>query len=124
MPDLIDQLKALGEENRFRIMMMLRERPLCVCELGAVLDIAGATLSNHLKVLRYAGLVDSRRDGKWIEYYIRDEETTAMMADLYERLDDRAQVDADRKQLGSITREICSVGSSLSRRSAAEADTQ
>ena len=60
MKDIVELMKVLGEENRFRISMMLLVRPLCVCELLEVLSIAGGTLSNHLKILRNSGLVEQK----------------------------------------------------------------
>ncbi|MCD8491058.1 MAG: ArsR family transcriptional regulator [Geovibrio sp.] len=45
----IEVFKALEDENRVRIAMMLRERPMCVCEIDSVLDIALSTVSSHLK---------------------------------------------------------------------------
>ena len=72
MKRLIDVLKALGEENRFRIVMMLRERPLCVCEVCAVLDISLSTVSTHLRQLTQAGILQSEKDGRWVIYRLSD----------------------------------------------------
>jgi ArsR family transcriptional regulator len=108
MDKIVEMLKALGERNRFRIVMMLRSRPLCVCEMHAVLDISGATLSNHLKTLKYAGLVDSRRDGKWIEYYLKDREVLDLLDQFIHRMDERDQIDADTERLTRLSRSVCS----------------
>lgn len=66
----IDIFKALGDENRIRIAMMLRERPMCVCEIDSVLDVALSTVSSHLKILKNAGVVKDIKDGRWIIYSI------------------------------------------------------
>jgi ArsR family transcriptional regulator len=108
MDVVVDQLKALGEPNRFRIMMMLRIRPLCVCELLEVLDVSGATLSSHLKTLKYASLVESRRDGKWIEYRLASD-ARGLIASLYEKCEDRVRIDEDASHLARIDRSVCSV---------------
>jgi len=108
MQILLDKLKALSDANRFRIAMMLLCRPLCVCELLEVLDIAGGTLSNHLKVLKNAGLISQRKDGRWIEYCVRDEESRRFLLDLESRTADRSQIDKDREHIGRITRAVCS----------------
>ena len=60
--------KALTDENRARILMALRERELCVCQITAFLDLAPSTTSRHLSILRQARLIDSRKKGKWVYY--------------------------------------------------------
>lgn len=64
----VEVFKALGDSNRLRIVCMLAVRELCVCEINAVLNISMSTISSHLKVLRNAGVVTSRKDGRWIIY--------------------------------------------------------
>ena len=60
--------KALSDIQRLRILMMLRTGELCVCQVIAVLALAPSTVSKHLSVLSGAGLVDSRKDGRWAYY--------------------------------------------------------
>ena len=57
--------KALSDIQRLRILMALRSGELCVCQIIAVLGLAPSTVSKHLSVLSGAGLVDSRKDGRW-----------------------------------------------------------
>ncbi len=57
--------KALSDIQRLRILMVLREGELCVCQIIEVLGLAPSTVSKHLSVLSAAGLVDSRKDGRW-----------------------------------------------------------
>ncbi len=59
---------ALTDPTRVRVLMVLREGELCVCELCDILRVTQSTLSTHLRVLRDAGMVDSRREGKWAYY--------------------------------------------------------
>ena len=73
MKEILNILKALGEENRFRIVMMLRERSLCVCEFCEVLDISLSTVSSHLKQLSHAGILKSRKVGRWVVYALTEE---------------------------------------------------
>lgn len=61
---------ALSDETRLAILEMLRDGERCVCELQDDLDAAQSRLSFHLKVLRDAGLVRDRRDGRWSYYRI------------------------------------------------------
>ncbi len=60
--------KALGEPNRLAIVLMLKERKMCVCEIVTVLPVSFSTISSHLKILLNAGIVEKERDGKWIVY--------------------------------------------------------
>lgn len=59
---------ALSDETRLAILEMLRDGERCVCELQADLDAAQSRLSFHLRVLKDAGLVTDRREGRWSYY--------------------------------------------------------
>ena len=59
---------ALSEPLRIRLLELLREQELCVCELCEVLEVSQSKLSFHLKTLKEAGLVRSRQEGRWIYY--------------------------------------------------------
>ncbi len=59
---------ALSEPLRLKIVELLRENELCVCDLCEVLDVAQSKLSFHLKTLNGASLVRSRQEGRWIYY--------------------------------------------------------
>lgn len=60
--------KALSDETRLRILVLLRTGELCVCDLMGILDLPQSTVSRHLAYLRNAGLVDDRRQGVWMFY--------------------------------------------------------
>ena len=59
---------ALSDETRVQIIEMLSHGERCVCELMGSLDAAQSRLSFHLKTLKDAGLVNDRRDGRWVYY--------------------------------------------------------
>lgn len=59
---------ALSEPLRIKVIELLQERELCVCELCNSLGISQSKLSFHLKTLKEAGLVSSRQEGRWIYY--------------------------------------------------------
>lgn len=61
---MIDMLKALSEDNRFKIVKLLSSKSLCVCEIEEKLAISQNLVSHHLSVLKKAGLVDDCRCGK------------------------------------------------------------
>jgi ArsR family transcriptional regulator len=67
--------KAMSDETRLRILLLLSRRELCVCEIVAVLDMPQGKVSRHLSVLRHARLVTDRREGLWIYYSLRSPET-------------------------------------------------
>ena len=64
--------KALGNQRRLRVLAALRNGERCVCELQAVLDAPQSTVATHLRKLKQAGLVNSRKSGKWTYYRIAD----------------------------------------------------
>jgi ArsR family transcriptional regulator len=72
MKQYVDLFRALSDETRLRIMVLLSEKELCVCQIEAALDLPQAKVSRHLAVLRYAGLVKDRREGLWIYYSLAE----------------------------------------------------
>ena len=68
MKQFIRVMKALSDPNRVKIIKMLEKKELCVCELTAALGLAQPTVSKHLKQLEDAELVESRKDGPWVNY--------------------------------------------------------
>ena len=72
MRQYTDLFKALSDETRLRIIILLSEKELCVCQIEAALSLPQAKVSRHLAVLRYAGLVRDRRDGLWIYYSLTE----------------------------------------------------
>ena len=63
-----DLASALSDPNRVRALVALRGRELCVCQLVELLELAPSTVSRHLKILAQAGLVESRKQGRWVYY--------------------------------------------------------
>lgn len=76
---------ALSDRTRLSILHRLRFGERCVCDLTDALDAAQSRLSFHLRVLKDAGLVTDRREGRWT-YYTASPETLAEVADLVEGL--------------------------------------
>ena len=70
--------KAVSDENRVRILAALRGRRLCVCQITELLGLAPSTVSKHLLILRHAGLVESLKRGRWIQYGRPAEEAPAV----------------------------------------------
>ena len=97
----IGVLKAMGHPVRLRILAMLRDGELCVCQMTALLDLATSTVSAHLADLKRAGLVSERKDGRWVFYRLTDEEPP-VLASVWEAVSKDARVQADAKLLRQI----------------------
>jgi ArsR family transcriptional regulator len=72
MYDLLSIFKALSDETRIRILKLLEKGELCVCDIVAALDMIQPKVSFHLCVLKEAGLLKDRKQGKWIHYSINE----------------------------------------------------
>jgi ArsR family transcriptional regulator len=69
----IELFHALSDETRLEIIELLRKGERCVCELTDTLDAAQSRLSFHLRVLKDAGIVRDRKDGRWVYYELDPE---------------------------------------------------
>src|SRR3954453_8436764 len=72
MQELVSVAKAFADPTRVRVLAALQDGELCVCELCDALGVPQSTLSTHLQVIRDAGLVQTRKEGKWV-YYALDQ---------------------------------------------------
>ena len=68
MREFMNITKALADEHRVRALLALRDGELCVCQITELLGLAPSTMSKHLSILYQAGLVESRKEGRWIFY--------------------------------------------------------
>jgi len=117
MRDFEAALKAAGDPTRTRILKLLEPGELCVCQIQAVLGLAPSTVSKHLAILKAAGLVEDRREGKWIHYGLastsRNRHASAVLALLRGPLDREPRIAADRKMLKQVVRvplmQICNL---------------
>ena len=72
MHDLVNVFKALSDETRLRILKILQHGELCVCDIVAALDMIQPKVSFHLAVLKEAGLIRDRKQGRWTHYRLAD----------------------------------------------------
>lgn len=70
---MIEILKALSDENRLRILNLLTQQTLCVCELEVLLDMNQSNVSRHLGKLKSAGIIISMKEGQWVRYVIDEQ---------------------------------------------------
>ena len=73
MSELEIIFKALGDKTRLEILNLLKNKELCVCDILDAFSHSQPAISHHLKILRQAGLVKDKRDGKWIYYSLNPE---------------------------------------------------
>jgi ArsR family transcriptional regulator len=77
--ELATIFKALSDETRLRIIKLLEQGELCVCDITAALDMVQPKVSFHLSTLKESGLIKDRKQGKWIHYSLNE-------ADLFKRM--------------------------------------
>jgi ArsR family transcriptional regulator len=82
MKDFTKVMKALSDRNRIKILKLLQQKTMCVCELQGVLGLAQPTVSKHLKILEEAGLVDYYKDGLWVNYFVTNGKNSPYAASL------------------------------------------
>lgn len=70
MQDTVLFFQSLADETRWRILFLLWDQPLCVCELADILDMPQSSVSSHVQVIRKADLLESERREKWIYYRV------------------------------------------------------
>ena len=64
--------RALSDPSRVRILLALRRRELCVCQITELFGFAPSTMSKHLSILHQAGLIQSRKAERWVHYRLPD----------------------------------------------------
>lgn len=109
MNEVLSVTKALSDGNRLRTVIALREMTeLCVCQITEMLGLAPATISRHISVLQNAGLVENRKNSRWVFYRLskvaKQEPLVTVMDWLAESMDRSTEIRADRKYLRKIAR--------------------
>lgn len=96
---MLEQFRALGEPVRLRLFGLLADaEELCVCHLTEALALPQSTVSRHLAVLRQAGLVSTRREGKWMHYQL----AVGLPPELVALVRNDAALDGDRERLRTV----------------------
>ena len=78
--DLAELFKAFGDSTRIRILFALFEADICVCDLAETLNMTQSAISHQLRLLKQAGLVNERRAGKQIIYYLADDHVRTIIS--------------------------------------------
>lgn len=115
MREFLAIMKALADPNRLRVVVALRGRELCLCQIVELLGLANSTVSRHMSILQQARLVDARKDGRWNYFRLAEDarhpeaaQAAALVVDSLER---DAQIRKDAKHLKQILKmdpeELC-----------------
>ncbi|MFH1138640.1 MAG: metalloregulator ArsR/SmtB family transcription factor [Pseudomonadota bacterium] len=106
MDDFMAVTKALADENRVRTLLALENGELCVCQIIDFLELAPSTVSRHMGVLRQAGLVKARKQGRWMFYRLPGPDApawiTAAIFWLGNALQDNPSTRRDRERIIEI----------------------
>lgn len=90
MNNLIPVFKALSDETRLRILRLLSERELCVCDIADTLEMTQPNISFHLGILKESGLIKDRKNGRWSHYSLEESDVFIrfLLLGIFERLSD------------------------------------
>jgi len=98
--------KALADENRVRVLLALKAGELCVCQISELCGLAPSTISKHLSILYQAGLIESRKEERWVFYRLPGKEATVAIREaidwVQKSLGGTPQAAEDRKKLKQI----------------------
>jgi len=95
LKEYLKVMKALADRNRTKIIKMLSHKEMCVCEMRSVLKMTQPSVSKHLKILEEAGLVESRKEGLWVNYRLRTNPENIYVIHMLETLGDWLNDDAE-----------------------------
>ena len=107
--------KALADQNRVRMLLVLGQGELCVCRITELFGLAPSTTSKHLSILYQAGLVNTRKEGRWIYYSLPGKEAAPAIREglrwIQNALADDPKTTEDAKRLKEILKtdvsELC-----------------
>lgn len=121
MKDFIKASKAISDETRVRILKLLENQELCVCQLMATLEMGQSTVSKHLGILKNAELVEVRKDRTWSFYKLYTKGMNSYNSNLLKLLSSVLHDDSiilkDQERLEEVlTKDICELCSSGKRK--------
>ncbi len=86
--DLAELFKVFGDSTRIRILYVLFESEMCVCDIAALLSMSQSAISHQLRVLKQARLVRSRREGKTVYYFLADDHVRVILGQGMEHVEE------------------------------------
>jgi ArsR family transcriptional regulator, arsenate/arsenite/antimonite-responsive transcriptional repressor len=106
-PSLDLLFRGLADTTRLRLLNLIADREICVCYFVEILNISQPKVSRHLAYLRRAGIVASRREGKWMHYRLLMPKDQAARSVLYETLKHLRQKPEMRKDISRLRAACC-----------------
>jgi ArsR family transcriptional regulator, arsenate/arsenite/antimonite-responsive transcriptional repressor len=103
--DMEQLFRAFADKTRLRLINLLGEDEVCVCFLTEILKAPQSTISRHLSYLKRSGIVESRREGKWMHYRLvspADPDAAAIFQNLKTWLANDQEMREDRKRLVKV----------------------
>ena len=111
MDRLEKSLKALSDKNRIRILKLLENKKMCVCEIAHIIGITHPSVSRHLKKMKSVGLIYSEQDGLWTNYFLTKQDNIhlkTIVKNISEFLIDDDVIKSDLKLAKKINRkDLC-----------------
>ena len=100
MSELLPLFKALSDETRLRILQLLKDGELCVCDIADTLKMTQPNISFHVSMLKEAGLIKDRKNGRWIHYSIDESDMFKrfLLLGIFERGQDARLIPLKKKR--------------------------
>jgi DNA-binding transcriptional ArsR family regulator len=106
MHEFMNITRALSDPSRVRVLLALKRRELCVCQISELLQLAPSTISKHLSILQQAGLIRSRKNERWVFCRLADSDASVAVREaidwVQKSLARSADAAADRRRLAQI----------------------
>ena len=109
LKDMATLFLALGDGTRLRVLNLIRHGEICVSSFTDVLSQSQPKISRHLAYLRSAGLVEARRDGKWMHYSVAsglDDKTRLLLHELFKWMEDQTALQRDTSRYAETGHEL------------------
>ncbi len=102
MKEIVAIAKALSDENRVKALLLLCKREVCVCQIVDFLKLAPSTVSKHMSILKAAGLVESRKEERWMYYRHAQKGVSAVVDEALSWLSKNLNCDINKKECCGI----------------------
>lgn len=94
MDNILPVFKALSDETRLRILALMKDGEICVCDIAETLKMTQPNISFHLSMLKEAGLIKDRKNGRWIHYSLAESDMFIrfLLMGVFDRLSEKPPV--------------------------------